>query len=229
MRYKLGATSAIAAAALLAVPAYAADTVNPFGGTLGNDYGLKTIRAVPGDSVTFSGDFSAHPLKSARSDYTYEKAGGGEGVFTQPYTKPGIYRYYCSIHGSRTGNNQVSGMSGQVIVGDPATLAKPVVTTQSKRAIFKKSKAKLKIGTDKIGNAKVKVRKLKKNKPTGSSLAKGTVDVLTPGAANVSLKLTNAGRRLLKSGDYRKVAVTITFSDLDGNIGTKTTRIQAKR
>lgn len=50
----------------------------------------------------------------------------GEGLtFSHTFATPGLYRYYCSVHGADTGNGTAAGMTGTVrvlAVPEPATL-----------------------------------------------------------------------------------------------------------
>jgi plastocyanin len=229
MRFRVIGAFVLASAGLLAIPAYAADTANPFGGTLGDKYASTTIRIAPGDSVTFSGDFTEHPLKSGRNDFAFAKSGGGAGSFTKAYPSAGVFRYYCTIHGSQTADNRVSGMAGQVIVGDPALLPKAVFAVTAKSLTFKGSTAKLKLNSDKRGSVRVVVRKLKNSKPSGANLAKGTAAVANAGSATAKLRLTKSGKGRLAKGSSLKVALTATFTDLDGNVVVKTVKLRVKR
>ncbi len=64
-----------------------------------------------GQSVTFQGDFSVHPLRQACGPtLVFTGASGTQATFI--LSVPGLYGYYCLDHGSSTGQ----GMAGAVRV-----------------------------------------------------------------------------------------------------------------
>jgi PKD repeat protein len=103
-----------AAALLLAAPAQAIE----FGGTHGLAYVPDQMRIAPGATVTWTGDFGTHPLRSAASaePYSHDGTFGVTSSFEHAFAQPGIYRFYCAVHGALLGDNQVSGMSGEIVV-----------------------------------------------------------------------------------------------------------------
>jgi plastocyanin len=66
-----------------------------------------TIRA--GETVSWSGTFSSHPLVSDDALWPTPTTGG---TFDFTFNTPGNYRFHCQIHGGPNG----LGMSGQVHV-----------------------------------------------------------------------------------------------------------------
>jgi plastocyanin len=79
----------------LAAPAAATDYQVAFGGMLGRAYAPKDLSIVAGDTVTFNGTFSDHPLvwDSGTPGVTNS---GSTKQFSFP--RPGTYTYYCQLH-----------------------------------------------------------------------------------------------------------------------------------
>ena len=77
-------------------------------------YSPATIRVTPGGTVTWTGDFAEHPLRSAKASEPYQSSAGSS--FDHTFPTPGRFFFYCNVHGFTTGDDQVGGMSGQVIV-----------------------------------------------------------------------------------------------------------------
>jgi plastocyanin len=116
MRRRLAALVLVAAPIVLAAPARAA-TIE-FGGGHGFAYAPAGVRIPPGGSVTWSGDFGFHPLHSAVAAEPYVNTAGSS--FDHTFAGAGVYRFYCGMHGFSSGENQVGGMSGQVVVTNNA-------------------------------------------------------------------------------------------------------------
>ncbi len=100
----------------------ASRTIN-FGGSFGNAYDQKCLAVAPGQSVTWSGSFSAHPLQPGLAPSQQGGADAGSpnnpiqgtnsgGSVTFTFATPGAYPYYCSLH-------QAQGMFGTVNVLGP--------------------------------------------------------------------------------------------------------------
>ncbi len=72
----------------------------------------KCIRIKAGQSVTFSGSFSSHPLNQACGpvDDVLASKTGSESMFT--FSQTGTYGYYCGNHGAEDGSD----MSGAIEV-----------------------------------------------------------------------------------------------------------------
>ena len=89
-------------------------------------YSPREVRIAPGEKVTWSGDFGAHPLRSDDAAEPY--AVGPEDpppTFTNTFEAPGRYPFQCQIHGP-------SGMTGEVTVSannPPAASFTPSGTT----------------------------------------------------------------------------------------------------
>ena len=86
-------------------------SVVQFGGSLGLAYSPAALTVKVGDTVTWEGDFSTHPLVSGAScghpDGTFQAGSGTTFSFT--FTAAGTYPYYCNVHCSL-------GMTGVVMV-----------------------------------------------------------------------------------------------------------------
>ncbi len=82
-----------------------------FGGALGLVYSPGSLTVKVGDTVTWEGDFSVHPLVSGAScgmpDGKFSNSTGTS--FSHTFTVAGTYPYYCSVHCA-------SGMTGSVTV-----------------------------------------------------------------------------------------------------------------
>jgi plastocyanin len=118
MRRHLVVLALAAAPFAFAAPAQAASIA--FGDSHGLAYSPPDVRIPVGQTVTWTGDFGAHPLRSAASGepYTHNGTPGVSGSFDHTFSVSGVYRYYCAMHGMSSADNQVSGMSGQVVVTD---------------------------------------------------------------------------------------------------------------
>jgi plastocyanin len=80
----------LGAALALAGPAAAADQPIAFANFA---YTPRTVSLSAGDTATFSGDFSSHPLVWSDGSVTNT---GSSKTFT--FTHPGTYAYYCQLH-----------------------------------------------------------------------------------------------------------------------------------
>jgi plastocyanin len=78
---------------------YATNHVIKFGGTLGFAYSPSELNIVVGDTVTWEGSFSAHPLSSTsvpEGAAAFHNATGDK--FSYAVMVPGTYDYQCDIH-----------------------------------------------------------------------------------------------------------------------------------
>ena len=73
-----------------------------------------------GDTVTWQGDFSAHPLVSDDALWTTPSTGN---TFNHTFLQAGTYRFHCAIHGGLGG----VGMSGQVHVLGAQKVFLPII------------------------------------------------------------------------------------------------------
>jgi len=79
-----------------------------FGGALGFNYNPKSIFLSPGDTITWQGDFTMHPLVSDEALWSTPNTGSS---FAFTFNQPGVYHFHCFFHGA-------IGMRGTVFVGD---------------------------------------------------------------------------------------------------------------
>jgi plastocyanin len=107
---------ALAVSLALAAPAAGADHGVMFGGSLGRAYDPRDITIAAGDTVTFSGGFSDHPLHWDSELFTRTDSGSSRQF---AFARPGTYTYYCELHA--TSDN----MRGVIRVPDqhPATVS----------------------------------------------------------------------------------------------------------
>jgi plastocyanin len=116
MRRQLVAFVLLAAPAVAAAPAGAA-TIG-FGDAHGFAYVPGSVRIHPHETVTWSGSFGVHPLRSAATAEPYASGAGTGATLDHTFDSAGVFRFYCAMHGVRLGENQVGGMSGEVVVTD---------------------------------------------------------------------------------------------------------------
>jgi plastocyanin len=91
------------------------------------------LRIDPGTKVTFvNAGRSAHDIVAGNPDQAYETRFAVDAATFKPgasysytFTKPGVYPFYCSLHGAPT-----KGMTGVIVVGDAAFDGK-LTTTQN--------------------------------------------------------------------------------------------------
>jgi plastocyanin len=87
-----GALLGLAAGLALAAPAGAADHPVAFSGT---SYSPSSVSAAVGDTATFSGSFSTHPLIWDGGQFS-ETRNGSSRLFT--FSTPGVYAFHCEVH-----------------------------------------------------------------------------------------------------------------------------------
>jgi plastocyanin len=125
-----GALLGLVAALALAAPAGAADHPIAFADYA---YSPPSDTANVGDTATFSGDFTRHPLVWSGGQFASTTSGGSQ-QFT--FTTPGTYAYYCAVH------VDTRGMKGVIVVaGDqhPARVsfsANPATATAGQAVTF---------------------------------------------------------------------------------------------
>ena len=85
-----------------------------FGGSAGNTYSPRCLTVRVGDTVTWEGTFSAHPLvPSTRGSASNPIARVATGTSAPVrFTRAGFYPFFCDFHGTDTGG----GMAGVVRV-----------------------------------------------------------------------------------------------------------------
>jgi plastocyanin len=83
---------------------------------LDNTFRVADIEVKPGTTVTWTNKGrNDHDVKPAAGDAWGVAADGFTpgAVYTETFDRPGVYHYYCSIHGTAD-----SGMVGTVVVAD---------------------------------------------------------------------------------------------------------------
>jgi plastocyanin len=87
-----GALLGFVAGLVLAAPAVAADHPVAFGGTA---YNPANVTAAVGDTATFSGSFTTHPLIWDGGQFTDTRSDSSR-TFT--FSAPGTYAFHCEVH-----------------------------------------------------------------------------------------------------------------------------------
>lgn len=88
-----------------AMTAWATTHVINFGGGLGNKYSPATLAAAIGDTITWVGSFTVHPLSSTTipsGAATWHDASGSS--FSYVIAVAGTYNYKCDLHSGMTGS-----------------------------------------------------------------------------------------------------------------------------
>lgn len=85
-------------------------SINPSSGPIVD----VTISA--GDSVQWQVDSGFHSVTSVAGSLPAYDSGVGFSTFSQVFNTPGIYEYFCTLHGFDNGNGTASGMAGTVTV-----------------------------------------------------------------------------------------------------------------
>jgi plastocyanin len=83
----------------------------------GNRFEPANVTISVGTTVTWSWVGGFHDVNSASSAFP----GSGDPVsaphtYSQTFSIPGTYKYFCSVHGSAASDGTVSGMSGTIVV-----------------------------------------------------------------------------------------------------------------
>jgi len=82
-----------------AITAAAVTHVINFGGALGNNYSPNTLTVNVGDTITWMGTFSSHPLEATMRPSGAAPFGTGSGTsYSYPVTVAGDYAYRCTFH-----------------------------------------------------------------------------------------------------------------------------------
>ena len=105
-----GALLGLVAALALAAPAGAADHPIAFANYA---YSPASATASAGDTATFSGSFSNHPLVWDGGQFT-DTSSGSSRQFT--FTQPGTYAFHCALHGAAPLN--MKGVITVTVAGD---------------------------------------------------------------------------------------------------------------
>jgi plastocyanin len=74
-------------------------------GAAAGPYAPATVQARPGDTVTFNGNFTAHPLVFDAGEFPTQASGTSERL---TFAQPGRFAFHCQVHASMTGVVQVA-------------------------------------------------------------------------------------------------------------------------
>jgi plastocyanin len=235
-----GGAAAIAALGFATAAAYAgtiyAAPPNQF---VGGD-----ITIAQGEKVTFTnGDTVTHDVTAATKGgdgnplFASEKIGAGQSaaVAGAEYLTTGSYGYICSIHpgmkgtitvssagtpaprpGSGSGSPQAqpspspSPSSADTVA--PATSVKVLDTNRS--AVRKRRSLQLEVKTNEAATLAITARS------GGTTVATGSTRLNKAGTRKVTVKLTKAGLKLVKTSHNVRIAVAVKASDAAGNSST---------
>jgi plastocyanin len=230
------------AALVAAAPAAADVTITFPTGPAAGPYVQNDVSITAGESVTWTGGFSNHPLVSDNGLWT-DVADGGS--FTHTYATAGTFPFHCRIHASMTGVVRVADASGggggggsptptpqpgapttPVAPGQPTPTAPgtTVDTTAPTAALAT-------ISTRAVLKSGVLVRF--RSSEAGSASATLTVRKTTIGRAQATytaasdhslrVKLTKRGRSLVRRAKRLTATLRLVVSDAAGN-GARLTR-----
>ena len=113
--------SMLACAAVLLFTGMSASATNhliSFGGSVGFAYSPATMSVAVGDTVTWSGDFSTHPLNSSTipaGAAAWQFTSGAK--FSYVVTVAGAYTYYCTVHGAPDGSGMAGSFTAASVTG----------------------------------------------------------------------------------------------------------------
>jgi plastocyanin len=89
---------------------------------VGTSFSPASVVVAPGASVRWTSSGGSHNIVADDSSYT-SGAPTSAIDFTHTFSAPGVYRYYCQVHGAPGG----IGMSGMVVVAEPHFVYLPLV------------------------------------------------------------------------------------------------------
>jgi plastocyanin len=228
-----GGTAAIAALGLAAAAAYADGTIYaaPPNQFVGGD-----ITIAQGEKVTFTnGDTVPHDVTAGTKGadgnplFASEKVGAGQSaaVAGVEYLTTGSYGYICSIHPGMKGTITVSsagtpaprpgsGGSGSPPPSPASTDTVAPATTvkvlDTKRAAVRKRRSlQLEVKTNEPATLAITARSGK------TTVATGSARVGKAGTRKLTVKLTKAGLKLVKSSRNVRIAVAVEAKDAAGN------------
>jgi plastocyanin len=217
MHARLPVFACLAAFGLVAVPSQAAagPTITA---TPDNVFTPKNVIVPLNDSVSFTNSGGTHNV--AWDDGKVKVSPAAEGADppwpvtpTRGFTKPGLYRFYCTVHGGPGG----LGMSGKVTVrkADGSIPVAPSITGAS--AVAGAGRVTLRFRSSIAGTVTGKL-----TRQQGRSFRTfGSVKLpLRKGSNSVTVRKTSSGKRLT-TGSYR---LALAFSDgVSANLATAKT------
>jgi plastocyanin len=180
------------------------------------DFFTPSTPTIPlSDSVTFTNGVGQHNVAWDAGGFPTKPSLEGTTspwTFSRKFTTPGVYRFYCTVHGGPGGQ----GMSGKVTVllangSVPKAPAVGRVTTTPGRG-----QVTLRFTSSSAGTAKGNLTRRQGRSFRGFGAVKLS---LRTGSNKVKLTKTNSGRRLVK-GTYQ---LALSFSDGVSNLTTAKT------
>jgi plastocyanin len=227
---RLGALCTGVAIALAAAPAAHADGQIAAGPP--NRYLTSDVTIDQGERVTFMNTDTADHDVLAR-----DKGGDGKPLFrselvgagrTVPvvgteYLTTGSFSFFCSLHPQMEGTLKVSsagtpvprpGSGGGGGGGGAPSLGLRVLDLRLAR-IQRQQALPVRVQTDEGAAVRITARRGR------TTLAKGTVKLSAAGSRTVRLKLTPAGRRVVRQSSKVRVSISARAEDADGNATTK--------
>jgi plastocyanin len=199
----------LAGALSLAAPALAGQPDRTVVATSGNEFFPKTLTVVPGTKVDWENRGLLHNVKF--EDGKFEQPPNPQATpwrVWRRFDKPGVYRYYCEMHGGPGGK----GMSGLIRVEKGAAPRLTKLTVKPRKVCRRK--------TRKCRRAKAVIR-FRLSEPSRVS---GFVEPVGKPPRKTALDVDFKGRRgrntfrvavrRLKPGRYR---LTLSAEDADGN------------
>jgi plastocyanin len=217
MHARLPVFACLAVLGLVAVPsqAVAGPTITA---TPDNVFTPKNVTVPLNDSVSFTNSGGTHNVAWDDGKVKVSPAAAGADppwpvTPTRGFTKPGLYRFYCTVHGSPGGVD----MAGKVTVrrADGSIPVAPSITGAS--AVAGAGRVTLKFRSSIAGTVTGKL-----TRQQGRSFRSfGSLKLsLRTGSNSVIVKKTSSGKKLTK-GSYR---VALTFSDgVSANLSTAKT------
>ena len=126
-----GTRIALAAFIFLGTPVLATTHIVQFGGSVGFAYSPASFPAVVGDTVTWEGDFSLHPLSSTSVPAGAATWHNGSGSsFKYVIRVAGAYHYQCDIHSSVGMTGSFTVTSSAVLPGATGSIAPRAATAR---------------------------------------------------------------------------------------------------
>lgn len=215
MRVRLLLSACLVVLALVAAPGQAA--AGPLvTATPDNTFTPSTPRVSLGDSVTFTNGGGTHNV--AWDDGKVKVAPAVDGadppwtITPRTFTQPGVYRFYCSVHGGPGGE----GMSGRVTVlnADGSTPKPPTITGASAKPGAGRVTLKFRSSTAGVVTGKLSRKQGRRFRSFGAIKL-----TLRKGANSATIRKTSAGRKLT-TGSYQ---LSLRFSDGVSNLATSKT------